>query len=101
MGTTFLKLTGFTGTDHQDVYVKAEDILIVDWVDTTHTAIALSGGGLITLENSSVAKGNNYIALGIYSALDKALQGAESKGSSFTQTVSFEGGASLVSAAFS
>ena len=101
MGTTFLKLTGFTGAGHSDVYVKAEDILIVDRIDATSSVIALSGGGLITLTHSSVSAANNYIAVGIYEALDKALQKAQSKGSSFSETVTIGGSATLTSAAFS
>ena len=99
MGTTFLKIA-CTDTGHSDLYVKAEDILIVDWLDATNTVIALSGGGLITLTTSTVSKSNNYVALGIYEALDKALQGAKSEGSSFVQDVVINT-ATVASAAFS
>lgn len=99
MTTTFLKIA-CTANNHSDLYVKADDIVIVDRVGTNETVIAMKGGGLITLVTSNVTAGNNYVALGIYEALDKALEGAKSKGSSFVQDVVIDT-ATVTSATFS
>ena len=100
MTTTFLKIA-CTDTNHSDLYVKADDIIIVDRVNATSSVIAMKGGGLVTLTHTSVTAGNNDIAIGVYSALDKALQKAKSKGSSFVETVTFTNSATVESAAFS
>ena len=93
----FLKITA-TGAGVSPLYVRAEEILNVDYEGTTTTSIHLDGGGKITLTTADDSA-NKTIQAGIYSALQKAFDRRGSLGEAFTYDVSSN--VSVTSYAFS
>lgn len=82
----FLKISA-TAATHSPLFVRAEEILNVDYEGTLATSIHLAGGSkiILTHPDDSTAKS---IQGGIYSALQTAFNRRGSLGEAFTVAVS-------------